>query len=244
LELRAVGQTLTAKLNGEVLGTFTDATYSSGSFRVARYASQKADPVLVKRVEILDLDAAPAPAAATAASEPWQDVMQLPADQLILHKGVERTAEGFRCPAEYSKVGINVACRDGAIRVRGALTGGKVGLCVREDGRLGTYMVSVRSDGSMTLRRENRVSGGPARNEDLRLFDLRRPIPPEQECTLELRVVGSTLTVSLDGQVLGSATDTAFTSGGFGVVAVPAPGGPPVVLRQVEILRLDPPGAP
>jgi formylglycine-generating enzyme required for sulfatase activity len=71
LELRVVGQTLTAKFNGEVLGTVTDTTLSEGNFGVA-VADQKSDhngtPTTVKALEVLDLDA-PATAFSTATKE-------------------------------------------------------------------------------------------------------------------------------------------------------------------------------
>ena len=55
LELRAVGQTLTAKLNGKVLGTVTDTALPEGSFGIG--ASEHGAPSLVKALEVLDLDA-------------------------------------------------------------------------------------------------------------------------------------------------------------------------------------------
>ena len=56
LELRAVGQTLTAKFNGEVIGTTTDTVLPEGSFGVG-VSEKKAGGALVKTFELLDLDA-------------------------------------------------------------------------------------------------------------------------------------------------------------------------------------------
>ena len=56
LELRVVGQTLTAKLNREIIGTVTDGTYSQGEFGGSGTKEDTA-PVLVKALEMLDLDA-------------------------------------------------------------------------------------------------------------------------------------------------------------------------------------------
>src|SRR5437762_11726706 len=68
LELRVVGQTFTAKLNGEVLGTVTDGTFPDGKFGLVA-TDHNAAPVLVKALEVLDLDvpgaASATPAAAT-----------------------------------------------------------------------------------------------------------------------------------------------------------------------------------
>jgi hypothetical protein len=56
LELRVVGQILTAKLNGETLGTATDGTLAEGPFSVG-VIDRKGDPVLIKLFEVLNLDA-------------------------------------------------------------------------------------------------------------------------------------------------------------------------------------------
>jgi serine/threonine protein kinase len=58
LELRVVGQTFTAKLNGKVLGTVTDGTYPQGGFGVA-VNDRNAPPALVKALDVLDLDGLP-----------------------------------------------------------------------------------------------------------------------------------------------------------------------------------------
>ncbi|MEQ1747920.1 MAG: serine/threonine-protein kinase [Prosthecobacter sp.] len=56
LELRVVGQTLTAKLNGSALGTVTDSTLEEGHFGVG-VSDYNGTPTLVKAIEALDLDA-------------------------------------------------------------------------------------------------------------------------------------------------------------------------------------------
>ena len=55
LELRVVGQTLTAKFNGKVLGTATDATVPEGGFGVLA-PDHQGDLSLVEALEMLDLD--------------------------------------------------------------------------------------------------------------------------------------------------------------------------------------------
>jgi formylglycine-generating enzyme required for sulfatase activity/tRNA A-37 threonylcarbamoyl transferase component Bud32 len=67
LELRVVGQALTAKFNGELLGTVTDTVLAEGTFGVGladRKANQNDTPATVKALEVLDLDA-PAVASST-----------------------------------------------------------------------------------------------------------------------------------------------------------------------------------
>jgi serine/threonine protein kinase/formylglycine-generating enzyme required for sulfatase activity len=55
LELRVVGQTLTAKFNGEVLGTVGDGALLEGPFGVG-VSAHNAASALVKALEVLDLD--------------------------------------------------------------------------------------------------------------------------------------------------------------------------------------------
>ena len=66
LELRVVGQTLTAKVDGEVLGTVADRTFPEGVFGVV-FSDRNVTPVLVKALEVLDLDAPNGASAAPAA---------------------------------------------------------------------------------------------------------------------------------------------------------------------------------
>ena len=56
IELRIEGQTLTAKFNGEILGTVTDGVFTQGGFGAA-VTDKDAAPVLVKSLNFLDLDA-------------------------------------------------------------------------------------------------------------------------------------------------------------------------------------------
>ncbi|MBX7210021.1 MAG: protein kinase [Verrucomicrobiaceae bacterium] len=68
LELRAVGTSLTAKLNGIELGSVTDAQLASGSYEIA-VSPQQGEPVMVTSFEFLDLSASGgAPLAAPAAA--------------------------------------------------------------------------------------------------------------------------------------------------------------------------------
>jgi len=65
LELRVAGSTLTARLNGETLGSITDETFRDGQFGIAAYQRRDQAPALVKSFEFLDLDQ-PAAGSATA----------------------------------------------------------------------------------------------------------------------------------------------------------------------------------
>jgi hypothetical protein len=56
LELRVVGPTLTAKFNGEDLGTFTDGTLLHGTYGIGA-SEANPTPTFVKSLEVLNLDA-------------------------------------------------------------------------------------------------------------------------------------------------------------------------------------------
>jgi len=79
LELRAVGQVLRAKLNGEVLGTVTDATFTEGRFALG-VTDRTGSPVLVKAFDVLDLDATGGASATPTTAYPqpakWIDCTQ------------------------------------------------------------------------------------------------------------------------------------------------------------------------
>jgi hypothetical protein len=73
LELRLVGPSLTAKLDGEILGTATDGSISEGNFGIV--ASGTGEAAVVKSYEFLDLDkrgaiSASLPLAETKSSSP------------------------------------------------------------------------------------------------------------------------------------------------------------------------------
>jgi hypothetical protein len=79
LELRLMGQTLTAKFNGEVIGTATDGTFKQGRFSVTASSNVEnlSTTALVKTLEALDLDNAtpvtalsPSPNSPVSASSP------------------------------------------------------------------------------------------------------------------------------------------------------------------------------
>jgi serine/threonine protein kinase len=75
LELRVVGQTLTVKFNGAILGTVTDSTLSAGSWSAGTIESTTT-PAQVKALELLNLDASKP--AAVAATSPAPSVSKSP----------------------------------------------------------------------------------------------------------------------------------------------------------------------
>lgn len=123
LELRAEGQTLTAKLNGQFLGTVEDDTVKEGLFGMATLGSRGEPPTLVKSLEVLDLDGRPeaealkvAGATANATSPAWQDALaEEPLRAALFH--AERDAQGVRLPpGNHWRQSSEI--RSGALRVR------------------------------------------------------------------------------------------------------------------------------
>jgi hypothetical protein len=95
LELRAVGSTLTARLNGETLGVVEDATLKRGTFMVALGDGR---PVTVRALEYLDLSAAVRSAGAPASSAGWRDALaESPLKEVTAKSG--RTPAGYLMPA-------------------------------------------------------------------------------------------------------------------------------------------------
>ena len=227
MELRVVGTTLTALFDGEVLGSVTDSTIAKGGGGLVLVASPQ--PAVFKTLEILDL-AAPGGASAAPAAEPWVDVLRDPA-KLELPSNAVRTPKGLRLDQGTATVPLRHTPRDGAIRVR--FTGGNThwGLRVRRTDA-GSYSVGRGSDLlSVVLNRSDQVS---KLNTTLKVFWLPQPLEQGRDYLVELRIVGQTLTVKLDGSILGNVTDEMHKEGQMGVHAW----GSPVLIKSLEVLDL------
>ena len=258
LELRAVGQTFTAKFNGKVLGVVTDETYSEGEFGIGSVDRDRG-PTVIKSLEILNLDApgkvspspapqvsksSPTPAAAllSSSTEPWKDVLRDPT-KLALEGAVERTPEGLRFTAGGSSALLapnQGPRRDGAVRLRTTFGGLRPTLHVRGSQVVTGYFLYTVSDGK-AVKLVVANAGAGVQWTNLPEFPLREPLQPGQEYELELRVVGQTLTVKFNGEVLGTVTDGTFSEGRFGV-QVTDPKNTPALVKAIEVLDLDAPG--
>lgn len=228
LELRVVGSTLTAKLNGLLLGEVRDDSISQGKFGVTNYLAK---PAIIKTLQFLPLN--------TPATEPWQDVLHDPA-KLNLNGGVERTPAGLRFTEDGSaklRDGQGPQ-RDGAIRMRATFGGLIVRLVARELATSGFYQLVVSNQNQAILERWDDVA---RHTIVLREFPLGEPLKEGQEYELELRVVNQTLTAKLNGEVLGTATDATLTKGRSGIAVVDHKAGSAIV-KTLEVLDLDAPG--
>jgi len=210
LELRAVGETLTALVNGEVVATATDRTIPSGSFGAA---SAGAEPAPITALEYRDLS----PAAASA-TERWENLLL---DPEMLGK-LRKTADGYIVSTAATLA--RGSSRDGAVRCRVRFDPADAWfriLAGKEETRW--YQAAFSSD-------ERGVRGGYIQYVDIALAtgkyadannqtktSLRMPIPPGQFVDVELRVAGDTLRLSLNGEVVATARDTQLGLGRWGI---------------------------
>ncbi len=230
LELRIVRQTLMVKLNGEVVGMATDETFTEGRFGVGVTDPATTD-VMVKSLEVLDLDAprkaasspgvsvSPAPAAET-----WQDALADPAI-LNLTAGAKITSGGLQLPGTAM---VRAGIRDGAIRARGVFNEMKLRARI---GAKRVYNLKIVSPTSVVLSQQTDGTETTLMNATLP-----QPLADGSECELELRAVGQTLSVRLNGAVLGEAPAT-FLDGTFGIGTDSRT---PVMIKKLEFLRLTP----
>jgi serine/threonine protein kinase len=171
-----------------------------------------------------------------AVAEPWQDFTRH-VEKLELSKGVEQTPDGLLLPAS-ARIAIPGIAANGAIRIRAFYNPVIKPVLMSRAFGPGCYGLYVFTSNTVLLQFwDNEFN----RAKPIQTFPISAPVQPGQEYELELRAVGATLTVKLNGQILGSAEDSRLTSGGF--VIVTGSGGrgesPPALVRSIEILDLD-----
>ncbi len=129
---------------------------------------------------------------------------------------------------------------DGALRFRTRFdpASGAVNLRARWDVKAGaaSYVASLRSTVAFI---ELWPGGADNKSRKLKEFTLPEPLRTGQEYELEFRVVGSTLTVRLDGQTLGSVEDATFPAGLFGISLGSGENKTPVTVTSLEYLDLS-----
>lgn len=205
LELRLVGQTLTAKFNGQVIGTLTDGTYAAGRFGVG-VAEGDGFPVMVKSLEFLNLD----PPA--AASREWKPLVSDSEWRATTAKGRE-FKDGW---LHVQGVGVSKPqpAPDGAVRAHIQFREGThgPGVVIRNVAGQGEYDLYVWHDGTgVDLR--CRLHG----KEEVQLgkYTLPKPLQPGDAITLELRARGDHFTGSVNGTAVIEVQDTRITTAGL-----------------------------
>jgi len=237
MELKAVGDRFTASVDGQVLGTVRDTTITQpGGINIFATANG-----YFRDIEYLPLDGVAAGTPSTA--EPWQDTLRArsPA-KLVISGGAQLTPEGLR----FNDGGSAVyrprpqRTRDGAIRMR-APYGKRLQLRARNDDSKGHYRLFVGLERPVVVL--SGYDNVTKKADDLRAFPLREPFQPGQEYELELRVVGQTLIVRLDGKELGQVTDGTYTEGHFGILMTDRVQNDAPLIKALDFLDLDTPAA-
>jgi serine/threonine protein kinase len=235
VELRAVGTQFTAVADGEILGTVQDSSLPEpGGVQLFAKANG-----YFRDIEYVPLDTAVG-TVLSASTEPWQNALAEEAG-LALTGAVERTVEGLRLtgPCSANPGRSAPVHRDGAVRMLATYSGLSVQLRARLNAEGSVYAVNFRDADKVVLMRFDNTTKTTAQ---LRTFPLQRTLKPGQDYELELRVVGTTLTVKFNGEVLGTATDSTCAEGLFGVgVGAGAYGseGPPALIKALEVLYFD-----
>lgn len=245
VELRAVSSRITAKVNGEIVGSADHAAFKSGLCRMAL-----SEGTIIHDVQTLDLSKKPVPAAVApspataakdaAAPEQWVDLLQmyfaLPADQQR-STVIERVPEGARLKAK-AAFHLPGGGRQNFV-LRATVRGLKdwLTLVVRSSGSdrektLRYYQAKLNSDGTGRLSRTD----GPQPPTG---FELARfgPIPgfdPAARHTLEFRAVDDVLTVIVDGQAMESVQDATLEKGGLSIT-----GDPGMIIEKLEMADLS-----
>ena len=233
LELRVVDSTLTARLNGQLLGTHVDSSLPAGPFRVVATTS-----VLIKSIEFLDLDA-PDGGGAASTAEPWQDVLREPGG-MLQDQGLKIDATGATLSRQ-AIFALARTVRNGAIRVRGKFSPEWKSFKLvarRSESAKSSYQLEIKNGTAVMHRAEGsqymRLQGsGPQTHSP--------PLADGQEVELELRIVGTRLTGRINGQLLLETDDATLSAGTFGLGY--GQSDPPIHLDRVEFLDLDTPGA-
>jgi len=243
LELRIVGDLLTASLDGKKVGEKRDAQLAAGHPAIV------AKNLAIESFEYANLDPAgsapapaPAPAVVASGNEKW-------VDGLAQWFGGTKTNENFVREANGgARIGGNASSlqpipasapkfRDQVVRMRwhGTNPQADAALYVRlarnASGKDASYsaVVKLAKEGSWKVR----LSGpaGVLENADWKpLADFK----PEASHTMELRVIGDLITVSVDGRKVIEVRDSQLTAGN------PAFSGHDLIIESFEYANLDP----
>jgi hypothetical protein len=243
LELRVVGQTITAKFNGEVLGTVADMTLAAGRFGVG-VSDRNEAPGLLKTFEVLDLDA---PAATSTPP------IAPPASIVPPGQWVPVFTKFEDLPSDLRQSGNSLKWEDGWIRLGGIkrwinlpkILTGNYGVRLRfrrHDKPEEHAVIALRIQekhslyyalklGSSTLNCVRSAEPYPSTQE---LFNIPCPTIPKvgEEGTLEFYVIGTQLIGRSGPAFVSIATDDHYAQGRSQVIGSED-------LRDLEVINLE-----
>jgi hypothetical protein len=256
-----VGGRVRAMLDGHLFLDEPDPSSLRGRFVVDVY---RRATVWVQKVEYVELDDVPAsealkligmdsggkelPAATgvppviapanARKTEPWVDLLRPDAAAKLELDGTEKagpeglvlSAQGKATVARTAGIGTS----DGALRFRARfepVTVSRVSIRARATEGAG-YGLVVVNPSRVALRIWHQSGIG----DILKEFQVHHPLQPGQDYEMELRAVGSTLTVRVNGETMGQVEDTTFPLGAF---QIRAGTGEAATIRALEYLDLS-----
>ncbi len=242
VELRVVGDELTASAEGHVLGTLHDTSQpqSGGANLYATAKGYFRDIVYIP----LDKTGVSDKPATRSANDPqpaeWLDASR----DATLAKGnsmMRPSGNGWTITGQGRSFFAGGSQRDGAVRMRASFAEkNNISLIARWNEQPQNYytafVLATGDDVGLNCYRDGKLfktlnSGG---------HTLPKPIRTGEEYELELRVVGDRSTVKLQGTVMIEVRDATYATGAFGIASA-LPSGDQRLVRTVEYLDLGGP---
>jgi hypothetical protein len=231
LETRVVGDEWKVFLDGEVIANVRSDHLPQEAGAI--YVLAGKGGATLRDIEYIPLDGTAASAPPTA--EPWQDLLRQP-ERLLFDSGAALTAGGQlllpgKVNADISGIRLREGVADGALRATASFDPAKSGPQLRARNTANArYLAAVNRGSTVSLARYQGLE-----RTLLAEWPLAAPLVAGADYTLELRSVGPTLSVRLDGQTLGTVQDATLSGGSF---AVTNWGADPLTLRSVQLLPL------
>jgi len=227
LELRVVGDQLTAKFDDEMLATITSAHLAEGQLGVgANDIETLPGPTLIKSVEILDLDA-------PADEGPWTDMLAPVLAQGQLQDWWKQVGTG-----------LQVSRVQGVILDRTWRENVTIRAIARSEGETAAVWIWLRESdpGRYGAKLENRGRGRIYLLEkgkpdiELAAFDMPAGFSLAENHTIEFRAQGDRLSMAVDGREMAAVNDRTHKSGIFEIMGTPG-----TIFEKVEVRELPPP---
>ncbi|MBX7209375.1 MAG: protein kinase [Verrucomicrobiaceae bacterium] len=240
LELKAVGDELTATLDGQVLGVVHNST-QTGAGEVFVFARANG---WFRDIEYVPLDksltAEPSPGRKATPLEPRAIRLWDSPDKVPKRSGVHWENGSLRIDRD--SVQYYGTCNRDAIlraelRYNPEITSSGLSLRARFGDATSSYYVFSIARGALQISVDTSPARAPATvRKTLKTWPVPASIKADQWVQMEFRVVGRTLTAMLDGEILGSVEDGALTEAGGAVVHSNSTG----FFRNIVYVPLDP----
>lgn len=240
LELRAVGSTLTARLDGQLLGSVEDSRLSSGAFGVNNSAQQSdAPPLVVRSVEFLDLDQ---PAAVSPS--PSLPVSKSPDPKFPPGQWVKLFTKPEDLPADVRKPDSGVKWEDGVLEAAAPFSqrsplrikNGGIMFKTPLDAKFQLRLRDKTGDEFYALNSNGSVSRAARVNGSLKLDELTKPpslLAAKFLIQWEFFAIGNRLIAKRDGTIIATTLDTNIADGNPSIANAIG------TFRDIEVINLD-----